>query len=143
MLLYVCRECGAWSDVALADAFAKALQPMNRAFAKGLAESYGFTVEGPEEEPAGWVCPVNAEHGMMQAVTSEDRLTIKPAIIEAEQGEETPESDESAKRQQLLDEIGRLAGRRLGLVGMNDVKLASTKQLESFLATVRKEAKYL
>lgn len=142
MLLMICEQCGAWSDVSIADAWAKAFQPVGKAVVKALAELQGMSVEEePPTEPAGWPCPVHAEHGIMRAVSSEDRLTIRPALVNAEQGENTP--DDSEKRQHMLDEISRLAGRRLGLVGMHDMKLASTERLESFLATIRKEAKYL
>lgn len=144
MILMICRQCGAWSDITLADAWAKALHPLSRAFAKGLAEFYGLKIEEPPiEEPAGWPCPVNREHGLMQAVTSEDRLTIRPAMVEAEQGESAPEPGESEKRQQIIAEISQLAGRRLGLIGMNDIKMASTERLEAFLVTLKKEARYL
>lgn len=146
MLLYICSKCGAWSDVTLADAWAKVWEPFGKSVAKGLAEAYGLKVEeGPVKEPAGWLCPVDAEHGLMRAVSSGDRLFVKPAIVEAEQGEsaENNEQEESVKREQIIAEINRLAGRRLGLVGMNDVKKASTARLQEFLATVQKEARYL
>lgn len=83
MFLFVCECCGAWEDKTLVDAWAKAWQPVVKAFANGLAKSYGLKVkEPPIEEPTSWPCPVNAEHGTMRAVSSEDRLFIQPTIVE-------------------------------------------------------------
>jgi len=148
MILHICETCGAWSDVSLAEAWAKAWEPVGKAFAIGLAQAYNLKIEEqPEEKPAGWPCPANAEHGNMRAVGSEDRLFLRPAIVEATAEECTAggshEQEESEKRQQLIDEIGKLAGRRLGLIGMNDVKHASTARIQELLATVKENAQYL
>lgn len=88
MLLLICEKCGAWEDKTIAEAWANAWEPFGKAVAKGLAQACGLKVEEePTEEPAGWPCPVNAEHGLMRAVTSEDRLFLHPTTTETAQGE--------------------------------------------------------
>lgn len=91
MLLYICLECGAWSDVTFADAFAKVCQSAGRSLVIGLAQASNVKVEDqPIIEPIGWFCPSNPAHGTMKQVTNEDRLYLKPALVEAEQGKERP-----------------------------------------------------
>lgn len=56
---------------------------------------------------------------------------------ESEQGE--CETDETEKRRQLIAEIDKLAGRQLGLVTMNDLKMASIDRVEELLITIKRE----
>ena len=56
---------------------------------------------------------------------------------ESEQG--NCEEDESQRRQQLIAEIDKLAGRQMGLVGMHDLKIANISDVERLLTTIKRE----
>ncbi len=68
MLLYVCPECGRWSDVSVG---------------KFLTDSWNNAVKNmptAQIEQLGYPCP--AGHGLMSQVQQHDRIFVRPGVVE-------------------------------------------------------------
>lgn len=86
MLLYRCKTCGRWQDVAI-------LKSLNDA----LVNVARLMNQQPPEQ-LGYPCP--AGHGLMVQVMPDERIFVRPAVVDAEKKEE---------QLQAIDEIAQMS----------------------------------
>lgn len=70
MILYACPQCGVWQDISVAQELKKAWNNATKS---------ATSLHLPEDQ--GWPCPQG--HGLMQHVTSQDKIYVRKAVVEA------------------------------------------------------------
>jgi len=70
VILYACEQCGVWQDISFA-------QELKKAWNTAMKSAPSAQIPADQ----GFPCPQG--HGLMQHVTSQDRIYVRPATVES------------------------------------------------------------